>query len=257
MLQQLFDAARLDALERQQRTSISELERLIETLPSAVDVYESLHRTDHIRLIAEIKRASPSRGDLAPIDNPGELAVGYQASGADAISVLTERTGFKGSLEDLQSVTKTVSIPVLRKDFISNEYQIFEARASGASFILLILAHLDNKKAQQLSDLAAQLGMGVLVETHTEVEVSRASEIGAKLIGINTRDLKTFKTDLSLFEKLANRLQEDCIRVAESSVKDVADVVRYRSAGADVVLVGEALVTGDWATLIPKFRAVS
>lgn len=257
MLEQLFEAARLDSLARQDRISAADLEKTISQLPAAIDVYTALAPTNRMRLIAEIKRASPSRGDLAEIKNPAALAVGYERAGADAISVLTERSGFRGSLEDLQSVTETVRIPVLRKDFISLEYQVLEARAAGASFILLILAHLEDERARALSFLATQLGMGVLVETHTEDEVARAADMGAKLVGINTRDLRTFATDLSLFEKLASKLDKGAIKVAESSVKRVEDVVRYRSAGADVVLVGEALVTGDWNTLIPEFISVS
>lgn len=257
MLEQLFEAARLDALARQETISFSDLERTISQQPAAIDVYAALSPTNRMRLIAEIKRASPSRGELAEIKDPASLGVGYERAGADAISVLTERTGFLGSLEDLQAVTAAVGIPVLRKDFISLEYQVLEARAAGASFVLLILAHLSDERAASLSSLAEELGMGVLVETHTEHEVARAGQVGAKLVGINTRDLRTFATDLSLFEKLAGKLGKATIKVAESSVKRVEDVVRYRSAGADVVLVGEALVTGDWNTLIPEFTAVS
>jgi indole-3-glycerol phosphate synthase len=257
VLAQLFEAARLDALGRQETVPNSTLEKRIAGLPKPPDVFQSLAPTNRMRLIAEIKRSSPSKGEMAKIEDPGALAIGYQSSGADAISVLTERTGFSGSLSDLEAVSSAVTIPVLRKDFISIDYQVLEARAAGASFILLILAHLDDAKAKSLAELAGELGMGVLVETHTDEEVSRAIDLGSRLIGINTRDLRTFVTDLSLFEKLSGRLDGKVIKVAESSVKNVDDVMRYRSAGADVVLVGEALVTGDWAKLIPQITAIS
>ena len=178
-------------------------------------------------------------------------------SGADAISVLTERTGFKGSLADLSAVSNAVSIPTLRKDFISNEYQLLEARANGAAMALLILSWLDQEHYLRLKTFAEEIGLKVLVETHTAGEIAIAAESGAKLIGINTRDLVTFKTDLGLFEKLAGLLPADCVKIAESSVRTIADVERYRDAGADCVLVGEALVTGNYQELIPRIISVA
>jgi indole-3-glycerol phosphate synthase len=257
VLEQLFYEAARDAAERETRVSREELEGLVSTLERPKDVYRVLSRANRIKLIAEIKRASPSKGFMAEIPDPAALGLGYEKAGADAISVLTERTGFRGSLEDLRAVAASVSIPVLRKDFISTEYQILEARANGASFALLILAHLSVDDALKLMNFAQALGMGVLVETHTVSEIDIANDIGARLVGINTRNLKTFETDLGLYEKLAGRLPSESIKVAESSVKQIEDVVTYRNAGADVVLVGEALVTGDWNSLIPQIVSVS
>lgn len=257
MLAELFAAARADAELRERDLPLSQLEALALEKPSPADVYTALAPTSTIKLIAEIKRASPSKGDLAEISDPVALGLGYQSAGAHAISVLTERTGFKGSLSDLESVSAAVDIPTLRKDFISNDYQILEARAAGAAMVLLILAELSEPDFHRLNSFAHDLGLGVLVETHSEGEIDLAVAAGSKLIGINTRDLKTFKTDIALFEKMADRLPADSIKVAESSVREISDVVRYRNAGADVVLVGEALVTGDFKSLIPQIVSVS
>lgn len=256
MLEALFAGALEDSEQRRTLISEAALENQILNLPAPLDVYRALSPEPRIKLIAEIKRRSPSKGFLAEIPSAAAQATLYEESGANAISVLTEKRGFGGSLEDLSAARAEVKIPLLRKDFISNEYQILEARAAGADFILLILAGLSKASYVRLYDFAHSLGLGVLVETHSIDEIELASESGARLVGVNTRDLKTFKTDIGLFEKLAAALPFGTIKVAESSVKSVADVVSYRSAGADVVLVGEALVTGDPAILIPEFRAV-
>ncbi|MFM1951006.1 MAG: hypothetical protein RL418_693 [Actinomycetota bacterium] len=257
MLDGLFEAARLASANRLESNTTADLEQLISKLSAPVDVYSALSKSSHIKLIAEIKRRSPSRGFLADIPDPTAQGELYERHGAHAISVLTEESGFGGSLEDLEKVSAKVGIPTLRKDFISNEYQILEARAAGADFVLLILSWLKPTDYQRLLAFAHELGLGVLTETHAEPEIDVAVDSGARLVGINTRDLQTFKTDIGLFEKLANRLDASAIAVAESSVKSLEDVVRYRNAGADVALVGEALVTGDPSKLIPEFIKVS
>ncbi|GAA1514220.1 indole-3-glycerol phosphate synthase TrpC [Agromyces terreus] len=207
-------------------------------------------------VIAEIKRASPSRGSLASIDDPAALARLYELGGASAISVLTEERKFKGSLDDLEAVRAAVAIPVLRKDFIATPYQVFEARAAGADLVLLIVAALDDRTLRELFELVGSLGMTALVETHSADELERAKAIGARLIGVNARDLSTFELDRDLFGRLADRFPSDAIRVAESAVLSAADVAHYRSAGADAVLVGEALVTGDPMANLSAFLAV-
>jgi indole-3-glycerol phosphate synthase len=257
VLEGLFQAALEDSRLREENLDYPSLEKIALATPLPVDAETALSKTNRIRLIAEIKRASPSRGDLAAIPDAAAQGLGYQQAGADAISVLTERTGFKGSLQDLVEVSAATTIPTLRKDFISNEYQLLEARASGAAMALLILAGLSVEDYLRLKAFAEQLGLKVLVETHNQAEIETAAESGAKLIGINTRDLKSFKTDIGLFEKLASHLPESCIRIAESSVKEIEDVRRYRSSGADVVLVGEALVRGDYRQLIPEIISVA
>ncbi|MEL0135496.1 MAG: indole-3-glycerol-phosphate synthase [Aquiluna sp.] len=256
MLQALFEASLEASNSREKAVSRSDLEKLCEALDPAVDSLKALAPSSKMKLIAEIKRSSPSKGFLAEIPDSQALGLGYEGAGAHAISVLTEETGFSGSLEDLKKVSSAVSIPTLRKDFISNEYQILEARAAGASMVLLILAHLSESEYRDLFAFARSIGLEPLVETHSQREIQVAAESGARLIGINTRDLETFRTDIGLFESLAAELPKGCIRIAESSVTNVGDVERYRNAGADCVLVGEALVTGDWKSLIPQFISV-
>ena len=257
MLDGLFRAALADSQAREESLSFAALESFALSQPMPIDAEKALQKTSRMRLIAEIKRASPSKGDLAPIEDAAAQGVGYQNAGADAISVLTERSGFKGSLEDLRAVSEATSIPTLRKDFISTEYQLLEARANGAAMALLILSWLEKDHYLRLKKFAEEIGLKVLVETHSAKEIDVAAESEAKLIGINTRDLVTFQTDIGLFENLATRLPDRCTKIAESSVKSIADVERYRAAGADCVLVGEALVTGNYQELIPQIISVA
>ena len=170
--------------------------------------------------------------------------------------MLTERRKFKGSLADLEAVRGRVSLPVLRKDFIATEYQVFEARAAGADLVLLIVAALDQATLDRLYRLIVSLGMTPLVETHSAEELERAKAIGAKLIGVNARNLSTFELDRNLFGTLVDAFPADAIKIAESAVLTPADVAHYRAAGADVVLVGEALVTGDPVATLKQFLAV-
>ncbi len=253
MLADLVRGARLDASERRARRSLAEVEAAALARPPAIDALQALAPASRVRIIAEVKRASPSRGALADILDPAALAASYQSGGASAISVLTEGRKFGGSLADLQAVRDAVSIPVLRKDFISEPYQVFEARAAGADIVLLIVAALDQPTLAVLFELARQLGMAVLVETHDSDEVTRALDIGAGLVGVNARDLSTFELDQNLFGSLAGQIPSGVIRVAESAVKSAADVAHYRADGADVVLVGEALVTGDPVRTLEEF----
>jgi len=182
---------------------------------------------------------------MAEIADPAALAVSYQTGGASAISVLTEGRRFGGSLQDLTDVHTAVDVPVLRKDFIAEPYQVFEARAADADLVLLIVAALEQGTLEELHGLVLQLGMTPLVEAHSAEEVERALDVGAQVVGVNARDLSTFELDRDLFGTLADRIPSGVIRVAESAVKEPADVAHYRAAGADVVLIGEALVTGD------------
>ncbi len=225
--------------------SIAEVEADALAAPAPRDALAALAPTERVKIIAEVKRASPSRGALAEIRDPAALAVSYQTGGASAISVLTEQRRFGGSLADLRDVRAAVEVPVLRKDFIADPYQVFEARAAGADLVLLIVAALEQPLLTELYRLIGELGMTALVEAHSAAEVDRALEIGAQLVGINARDLTTFQLDRELFGTLAGSIPSGVIRVAESAVTSPADVAHYREAGADVVLIGEALVTGD------------
>lgn len=256
MLDQLLQGSLEDAKSRRQVRpySVVEAEALART--PALDALKFLAPSDRIRVIAEVKRASPSRGDLAEILEPHALASQYEAGGASAVSVLTEERKFKGSLADLEAVRKAVSIPVLRKEFIGEEYQILEARAAGADLVLLIVAALPQETLERLYAFALQLGLTPLVEAHSAEEVARAVDLGAQLIGVNARDLTTFELDRGLFGRVADQIPAGVIRIAESAVLGVEDVTRYREAGADVVLVGEALVTSDPIATLASFLNV-
>ena len=256
MLQGLYQGSLEDARNRESLVSANELERLIGQLPPALDVLEFFRPRDTVHILAEIKRASPSRGNLAAITDPAALADVYQSAGASGISVLTEERKFKGSLRDLQDVRKAVSIPILRKDFIASEYQLLEARAHGADIALLIVAGLSQDELSRLKQFTEDLGMTAFIETHDREELERALSVGGDLIGVNARDLSTFETDRNLFASLVDLFPKDVIKVAESAVRDAEDVRHYRDAGADVVLVGEALVINDASAALSSFLRV-
>ena len=256
LLAELLAGSLADADTRRLERPLAALEADALAQAPALDALQALAPSDRVKIIAEVKRASPSRGPLAEITDPAALAVSYEFGGASAISVLTEGRRFLGSLADLEQVRASVAIPVLRKDFIGNAYQVFEARAAGADLVLLIVAALDQTTLASLHTLVLELGMTPLVETHSADEVDRALDVGANLVGVNARDLSTFELDQNLFASLADRIPSGVVRVAESAVKTAADVAHYRSAGADVVLVGEALVTSDPILTLTEFLAV-
>ena len=256
MLDDLYAGALSDAEARLTKYSVADLAKAVEAQVPALDAIRLLSSGNSINVIAEIKRASPSKGFLAEIADPAELARTYESAGAAAISVLTEERKFKGTLADLAQVRQAVSVPILRKDFIAIEQQVLEARVAGADIVLLIVAGLDQSTLQHLFRFAESLGMTAFVETHNKEEVLRAIDTGANMIGINARDLSTFETDRELFASLADLLPKDAIAVAESAVRNLEDVVAYAKAGADCVLVGEALVTGDAGELLREFTTV-
>lgn len=256
MLESLYAGSLEDAAKRSESISLAELEKKALARSSALDSLSILGSGSTVSVIAEIKRASPSKGALATISDPAGLAQTYESAGAKAISVLTEQRSFLGSLEDFDAVRESVGVPLLRKDFIANEYQVLEARAHGADIVLLIAAGLEHRVLVRLKDFIESLGMVAFIETHNLAEVELAASIEAKLVGINARDLKTFETDRRLFEQLVDRLPVDAVKVAESAVRGVEDVSNYAQAGADCVLVGEALVTGDAHSLIKAFTQI-
>lgn len=256
MLADLVAGALEDAERRRAERPLAEVEAAALARPAALDALAALAPADRIKIIAEVKRASPSRGSLAAIPDPAALAASYETGGASAISVLTEERKFHGSLADLEAVRDAVSIPVLRKEFVAEPYQVFEARAAGADLVLLIVAALEQKQLVELHELITQLGMTSLVEAHSADELNRALDTGASLVGVNARDLTTFELDRDLFGRLADRIPSGVIRVAESAVKSADDVAHYRAAGADVVLVGEALVTSDPVATLGEFLGV-
>ena len=245
VLDELVAGALEDQRTRELTVSLEDVKKAALAAPAPIDATRWLKRADGIPVIAEIKRASPSKGHLSDIPDPAVLAREYEKGGASAISVLTEGRKFLGSLDDFDKVRAAVHIPVLRKDFIVTDYQIFEARAHGADLVLLIVAALDDAQLKHLLDLAHEFGMTVLVETHTREEIERARKAGAKVIGINARNLKNLKVDVNKYNELAADLPDDVIKVAESGVFGAVEVEDYARAGADAVLVGEGVATAD------------
>jgi len=256
VLEQLYAGALADAAERRALRPLAEVERAAHESAPALDALNALAPRERVHVIAEVKRASPSRGALATIPDPAAHAALYERGGASAISVLTEERRFGGSLADLEAVRDRVAIPVLRKDFIAEPYQVFEARAAGADLALLIVAGLDQPALVELHALVLELGMTPLVETHSADELSRALDLGASLVGVNARDLSTFELDRDLFGRLAESIPDGVVKIAESAVLGADDVAHYRRAVADVVLVGEALVTGDPIATLQSFLEV-
>lgn len=245
VLDELVAGALEDKCDRERVTSLEELKARVALAPAPLDAKRWLRRPDGIPVIAEIKRASPSKGHLIDIEDPATLARQYEQGGASAISVLTEGRRFLGSLDDVDAVRAAVHIPVLRKDFITTDYQIWEARAHGADIVLLIVAALDDTQLARLLKLTHELGMTALVETHTREEIERAIAAGARVIGINARNLKDLRVDVGKYTELASNLPEDVIKVAESGVFGAVEVEDYARAGADAVLVGEGVATAD------------
>ncbi|MBW6434057.1 indole-3-glycerol phosphate synthase TrpC [Actinoplanes hulinensis] len=242
MLEEILAGVREDVAARQAAMPLEKVRELAAAAPPAIDAYAAL-RKPGVAVIAEVKRASPSKGALADIPDPAELAGEYAAGGARCISVLTEGRWFGGSLDDLAAVRAAVRIPVLRKDFVVSSYQVHEARAHGADLVLLIVAALEQNVLVGLLERIESLGMTALVEVHNEEEADRALEANAKVIGVNARDLRTLQVDRSVFERIAPGLPQNVVKIAESGVRGPHDLIRYASAGADAVLVGEGLVT--------------
>jgi indole-3-glycerol phosphate synthase len=243
VLDDILAGVREDLAERQARVSLDDLKLEAQRKPDAKDPMP-VFRGDGIAIIAEVKRSSPSKGALADIDDPAALASEYELGGAAAISVLTERRRFGGSLEDLREVRGRVDVPVLRKDFIVSSYQLWEARAAGADMVLLMVAALEQEALVSLIERAHSIGLCPLVEVHDEEETRRSVDAGAQLIGVNNRDLKTLEVDRNTFARVAPVIPTNLVRVAESGVRGPHDVIEFARAGADVVLVGETLVTG-------------
>ena len=241
VLDDIVAGVRTDLARRQAATSAADLRAALADVDAPRDPRAVL-RSPGSSVIAEVKRRSPSKGDLAEIPDPAALARQYAAGGAAAISVLTEERRFAGSLDDLRAVRAAVDVPLLRKDFLVDPYQVLEARAAGADLVLLIVAALDDDLLRRLHDQAGELGMAVLVEVHDEPETARAVDLGAELIGVNARNLKTLDVDPDTLGRLAPLVPADRVLVAESGISSPVDVKRYVAEGARAVLVGEALV---------------
>lgn len=241
VLDEILDGVRADLARRQAEVPIERLKEQAVRQPGAKDALSAL-RSPGVSVIAEVKRASPSQGPLASIPDPAELAGHYEAGGASCISVLTEQRRFGGTLDDLRTVRAAVDVPVLRKDFIVTSYQLWEARALGADLALLIVASLDQNALVGLVERAVSIGLLPVVEAHTREEVARAVDAGARVIGVNARDLRTLEVDRNTFARLAPHIPDGVVRIAESGVRGPHDVIELARAGADAVLVGETLV---------------
>ncbi len=239
-LDDLLDSARARVAAAAGRESLADLTaRAVEMAPGP-SLYDALAGPG-ISVIAEVKRASPSKGPIAPGLDAVAQATAYRRGGAAAVSVLTEPTRFAGSLDDLAAVAAT-GVPALRKDFLVDPYQVWEARAAGAAAILLIVAALDDHQLDLLNEEARNAGLDVLVEVHDDVEVARATRLGARIIGVNARDLRTFELDRQAFARLRPDLPSGVLAVAESGISTSEEIRDAAAAGADAVLVGESLV---------------
>ena len=259
VLDSIIAGVREDLAERQARVSLEDLKERARKMPSALSAEDALRGNSErsLSIIAEVKRSSPSKGSLASIEDPARLAQMYEEGGAAAISVLTEKRSFGGSLEDLDAVRARVETPVLRKDFIVTPYQIWEARAHGADIVLLIVAALEQTVLMSFVERIHSLGMTALVETHDREEARRAIDAGARVVGVNARNLKTLDVDMRVFDQVVDILPSGMVKVAESGVRGPQDVLNYARSGANAVLVGEALVTsGDPRSAIGDMVAV-
>jgi indole-3-glycerol phosphate synthase len=251
ILDKIFAAKREELKEQRKAVSDVAIVARAKDAPPPRDFIAAL-RARRPAIIAEIKRASPSKGDILPNLDPASVARQYQASGAAAISVLTDRH-FKGTLDDLRAVRAAVELPLLRKDFIFHPYQIYEARAAGADCILLILAMLKEGELRSLAALTREVQMAALIEVHNADEFALARRIGAELIGINNRDLHTFVTDLAVTEKLLANYRGDALIVGESGISIAEDIRRLDAAGARAFLIGESLLRdGNPAAKLPE-----
>lgn len=228
-----------DVAKRSVPTSM--LREKLATAPQLRDAYAALNK-EGMSLIAEVKRSSPSKGDLAEISDPISLAKSYQDGGADLVSVLTEERKFKGRVSDLIGVRQSINLPVLRKDFIVTEFQVYESRILGSDLLLLIIAGLSKSQLIDFYQLATELGMSVLVEVHTISEAEVALDIGAKIIGVNCRNLKTLELDKNAFGLILPKLPDSVVKIAESGISTRSEVEAVAELGANAILVGETLV---------------
>ncbi len=241
--------------EARARTSDREMMRRAQRSVHATRDMMAALQSDRVSLIAEVKRASPSKGELTRDFAPVMIAATYACNGAAAISILTDQDFFRGNLEYLTAVRQAVAVPVLRKDFVIDPYQVYEGRAAGADAILLIVAALSDPQLADLYALTNELGMKALVEAHNEEEMARALRLGAQLIGINNRDLKTFNVDLGTTARLASMVDDDVVLVAESGIFSAADAREMGRLGARAILVGEALMKAP--DPVPLIRELS
>lgn len=242
ILDEIIEYKKKELAETKRNVPFSEIKARASDREPARGLEKALSGGNGIKLIAEVKKASPSKGIIREDFEPVEIAKTYARSGAACLSVLTERKYFQGKLEYLTDIRKAVDLPPLRKDFIIDAYQIFEARSAGADAILLIVACLERRQIEDFIQIAKEAGLDVLVESHTYKELDRALLAGASLVGINNRDLGTFSVSLQTTVDLLKDIPDDRIVVSESGIKSRDDVIRLQQAGVDAILVGESLM---------------
>ena len=242
VLASIIEGVREDLAAR--RLPMGQLQEALEIAPAVRDCLPFLVSSE-MSVIAEVKRSSPSKGALASIGDPAGLAATYEEAGAQVVSVLTEQRRFGGSLADLDAVRKAIDLPILRKDFMVDEYQFYEARAHGADVVLLIVAALSKNQLEDYFHLSTELGMRSLIEVHTNDELERALDISPEIIGVNSRNLKTLEVDARAFAELIPQIPSSIARVAESGISTREDVVFAQECGATAILVGEALVRSE------------
>jgi len=242
VLESIIEGVREDLASR--RLPMGQLHEALEMAPAVRDCLPNL-TVDEISVIAEVKRSSPSKGVLAQINDPAGLAALYEEAGAHMVSVLTEQRRFGGTLADLDAVRKAIDLPILRKDFMIDDYQFYEARAHGADVVLLIVAALSKYQLEDYFHLSAELGMRALIEVHTHDELERALDMSPEIIGVNSRNLKTLEVDSRVFAELIPQIPSTIARVAESGISNREEVVFAQECGATAILVGEALVRSE------------
>jgi indole-3-glycerol phosphate synthase len=251
VLDRIFETKREELQEAKRRVSLADVRALARDESPARDFASALSKPTALKasagvgLIAEIKKASPSQGVIRSHFDPGEIASIYEAEGAHALSVLTDVRYFQGGLDNLRMAREATNLPCLRKDFLEDEYQVYEARAWGADAVLLIAAWLDDVQIAEFQGLAAELGMAALVEVHTLSEAERVAALNCPLVGVNNRNLADFTTDLGTTERLMPILSQARVRVSESALETRADLDRVRAAGADAVLIGTSFCAAD------------
>ncbi|MDD3905989.1 MAG: indole-3-glycerol phosphate synthase TrpC [Candidatus Omnitrophica bacterium] len=254
ILSRIIEEKRREVEEAKRVLPVEAIAKLAGAICVKSSFKKNISRPHHINLIAEIKKASPSRGIIRADFNPVKIGITYQANGASAISVLTDERFFEGKLEYIKKIKDSISLPILRKDFIIDEYQIYESVVAGADAILLIADLLSTGEMKAFYDLAVSLGLDVLMETHTEEDVDKALATGGSIIGINNRDLHNFKVDLGVTQKLIRMIPPNKIKVSESGIRTYEDVMFLKSIGVNAVLMGEAFMeAGDIAA---KMREV-
>lgn len=257
ILSRIADYKRVDVAARKSQMTTSSLEKQAELRSPPRGFRSKLvaahaARPDRLALIAEIKKASPSKGLIRESFNPAGLAKAYERGGAACLSVLTDTPSFQGTDDDFRAAREAVALPCIRKDFLVDPWQVLESRTLGADAILVILAMIDDRLARTLIDEAARLGMDALVEVHDTEEMSRAADLGAQLVGVNNRDLRTFTVDLAVTERLAQRAPPGAVLVTESGVFTSEDVARLAQSGAAAMLVGESLMRQDDVALAAR-----